>query len=76
MTQTQKILNHLKSGQSLNVKEAQELYGCYRLSARIHDLTSKGHSIASSRLIVPTKQDKGARVAVYSYRQLNKDNGS
>ncbi len=48
MSQEQLILNHLKSGRSLTPLKALELYGCFRLGARIHELKTKGYKIITS----------------------------
>lgn len=44
MTQNEAILKHLKEKGSITPLEALELYGCFRLSARIHNLREK-HNI-------------------------------
>ena len=46
--QTQRILRYMEEHGSISQKEAIEL-GCYRLSARIHDLKREGHSITMER---------------------------
>jgi hypothetical protein len=48
-TQTQKeaILRHLQSGKTITPLEALNLYGCYRLGARIWDLRNEGYVIRS-----------------------------
>lgn len=38
LTQNQKILAYLKSGKKLNPLQALRKFGCFRLSARIHDM--------------------------------------
>jgi hypothetical protein len=38
MSQSLKILKHLKSGKSITQMEALNLYGCMRLASRINDL--------------------------------------
>jgi Helix-turn-helix domain len=45
MTQCERILKHLESGQPLSPLEALRRYGCLRLAARISDLRSRGHEI-------------------------------
>ncbi len=37
-TQNERILTHLLNGRSINAMDALNLYGCFRLSARIHNL--------------------------------------
>ena len=48
-TQTQKeaILRHLQSGKTITPLEALNLYGCFRLGARIWDLRNEGYVIRS-----------------------------
>ncbi len=48
-TQTQKeaILRHLQSGRAITPLEALELYGCFRLGARIWELRDEGYKIQS-----------------------------
>jgi len=45
MSQEQRILKHLESGQSLTPLDALSKFGCFRLSARIYDLRGRGHKI-------------------------------
>lgn len=61
-TQEEKILKWLERGRKLTALKALELFGCFRLSARIKDLKKKGHAI-NSRII---KTRYGKRVAEYS----------
>jgi len=51
-TQTQKeaILRHLQSGKTITPLEALNLYGCYRLGARIWDLRDEGYVIRSENV--------------------------
>ena len=51
-TQTQKeaILRHLQSGKTITPLEALNLYGCYRLGARIWDLRDEGYEIKSENV--------------------------
>ena len=48
MTQNGMILNHLQTVGGITAKEAVELYGCYRLSARIADLKEAGFKIKTT----------------------------
>lgn len=45
LTQNEMIANHLREFGSITQMEAINEYGCFRLSARIHDLRSKGMDI-------------------------------
>lgn len=49
MTQNERILAHLLSGRTITSKEAYDLYGCTRLSARIWDLRNGGYNIIGRR---------------------------
>lgn len=43
----QQILNHLKQGKTISPIEALEQYGCFRLSAAIYRLKTKGYDITT-----------------------------
>ena len=45
--QSKMILEHLKTHGSIDLYQAAELFGCFRLSARIYDLKEAGHKIES-----------------------------
>ncbi len=47
-TQSQMILNHLKKHKSINPLQALNLYGCFRLGARIFDLKEAGAKIKTT----------------------------
>lgn len=47
MTQNEMILAHLKKGQPLTSLEALNLFNCFRLPSRIHNLKMEGHNIMS-----------------------------
>lgn len=49
MTQAESILAYLQTGQSITPREADELWGCMRLGARIYDLKKQGYKIISER---------------------------
>mgnify|MGYP006285592291 FL=1 len=55
MTQTQNILNYLKSGKRLTPLEALKKFGCLRLAARIADLRGQGHTIWTDYITVKNK---------------------
>ena len=67
MTQTQMILNHLKSFGSITPRDALELYGCMRLGARIYDLRKAGHSISKSN---ETKPNRFGEMTTYARYML------
>lgn len=55
-TQTKAILKHLQDGKTITPIDALNLYGCFRLSARIHDIRSMGYDVKNT----------GGKYAVYS----------
>ena len=61
-TQTEKILNYLKSGKSLTPITALNKFGCFRLAARISDLRKDGHTIFTE-----TINKAGKSFASYKY---------
>lgn len=44
-TQRERILEHLRRGDSITPVEALDLYGCFRLSGRIIELRQEGYLI-------------------------------
>ena len=54
-TQNMAILAYLQKGKSINPMKALNKFGCFRLSARIHDLREMGYNIETRRI---TKRDK------------------
>lgn len=66
LSQCEKILIHLQTGKSINPIQALNLYGCFRLSARIYDLKKAGFDI-NSRLVLKN----GVQYAEYSMRGVN-----
>lgn len=61
-TQCRKILDHLKQGHSITPLEALQLFGCFRLGARIYDLKQAGHPIKGHFI----ELENGKRVKRYS----------
>ena len=63
MTESQntQILNYLKKGNSITALEALRLFGCLRLSGRIHELRHIGHDIQTRIIATLT----GKRIAEY-----------
>jgi hypothetical protein len=60
MTQTQQILNHLEKGNKLTALEALQLFGCFRLAARVQELRDVGRDIKSQLVKI-----NGKRIAEY-----------
>ena len=46
MNQSDKILDHLRGG-PITPLQALNLYGCFRLAARINELRKQGHNIST-----------------------------
>lgn len=59
------ILAHIEKHGSITPLEAQRLYGCMRLGARIYDLRRDGYDIVSEIVVVPNRHGGKARVAQY-----------
>ena len=59
-TQNEMILHHLEQGHSITALEALNMFDCFRLSARINDLKSRGKKIDKTMIEV-----NGKRVARY-----------
>ena len=55
ISQSNAILKYLKEGNSISSLDALNKFGCFRLSARIHDLKSQGYNINSRSI---TRNDK------------------
>lgn len=72
-TQRVRILAHLQNVGPLTTKQAQDEFGCYRLSERIRELRGDGHEIDSQMVKVPTA-DGETRVAQYTLLR-HKDQG-
>lgn len=52
LTQEAAILRWLRSGKGLTPIEALRRFGCFRLSARCHDLRNKGYPIRKTLITV------------------------
>ena len=66
MTQNEQILNYLKQGNAITPLEAFNLFGCFRLGARVHDLKAMGHNITSRMITL----ENGKRVAQYRLENI------
>lgn len=60
-TQCDRILQHLKTGATITAIEALNMFGCFRLAARIADLRKKGNEIVTDKVTTGT----GKHVAQY-----------
>lgn len=60
-TQCKQIAAHLEGGNTITAIEALNLFGCFRLASRIHDLRVQGYDIIVDRI----KTGTGKTVAQY-----------
>lgn len=60
-SQNAQIRAHLEAGKSINPMDALQLYGCFRLGGRIHDLREAGMPIKTTMITW-----NGKRFAEYS----------
>ena len=49
-TQCDRILRHLKTGATITAIEALNMFGCFRLAARISDLRKAGNDIVTDKV--------------------------
>jgi hypothetical protein len=49
-SQVKQILNYLQNGGKLTGIDALNKFGCFRLSARIHDIRAMGNSVQSRKV--------------------------
>ena len=61
LSQAKKILAYMQAGNRITPIDALNLYGCFRLGARIADLRADGHEIKSEFVKTAT----GKRVKAY-----------
>lgn len=66
MTQEQRILEYLDKHGEITQRDAVRL-GCYRLSARIHDIRQRGIVIKSDTRTVKNADGSHSNIAVYTY---------
>lgn len=60
-SQCDMIIAYLKKGYSITQLDALNLFGCFRLASRVHDLRERGYNIIACRIMTPT----GKRVCEY-----------
>ncbi len=65
LSQTEKIKKHLQFGKHITAIDALNLYGCFRLAARINDLRKNGMMIESR----PFQTNGGAIISEYYLKQ-------
>ena len=66
------ILGHLKTHGSISHYEAEDMYGCTRLAARISDLRRRGVEIQSQ---IVTGKDRHGGKTHYAVYKLAKEGG-
>ena len=71
MTQTEKILNHMKCFGTITSLEALSEYGIMRLASRISDLKKEGYDI--ERRFIRSKNRFGEPVAYAEYSLMEVD---
>ena len=49
-SQNQQIRSHLNSGKSLTPRQALDLFGCFRLAARIYELKKLGFEVEKNMI--------------------------
>lgn len=69
MTQMQLIEKHFTSGMTITSKEAFELYGVTRLSAKVFDLRAKGYDIVTDFKEGHDRWGNKVRFAVYHLKK-------
>lgn len=62
------IRRHLEAGNSITAAEALNAFGCFRLAARINDLSNAGLVVERTLVAVINRDGKKVRVAEYSMR--------
>lgn len=65
ISQNKQIIDYLLKGNSITQAKAVELFGCYRLSARIHDLREEGYSIKATTKIAKNRYGNAVSFAEY-----------
>lgn len=69
MTYNGLILRYLKEGGSLTHKDAEKMFGCARLGARIHELRQMGYEITTTMEDGKNLLGHPTRYARYSIRR-------
>ena len=70
MTQRESILAHLKKHGSITPMEALDMYGCFRLGARIKELREMGFNI---RTVMVHKDNPSGRGKAFARYDLEAD---
>lgn len=74
MSQTQDILNHLKSGRAIDPMTALQKFGTMRLAARILDIKEMGHNIMAVKRTVHNRKGDECSICIYKLIPMRKNN--
>ena len=66
MTQNEQVLNYMREKGSITAWQAAYDLGCFRLSARIHDLKADGYQIKSDTVVIKDSRGEYKHFARYS----------
>lgn len=72
MTQTDRILRHMREQGGITAAEAMSEYGIYRLAARIADLKKLGHDIETERVKSKNRYGESVSFARYTIKEDKK----
>jgi hypothetical protein len=61
-TQNAKIIDYMEKGNKITQIEALNLFGCFRLASRIHDIRSMGYNVKAEKVTTHT----GKKICQYS----------
>lgn len=64
-SQNREILAYMKKGNKITQADAVRMFGCYRLSARIHDLREEGHIIKTTERVEKNRYGHTTNFAEY-----------
>ena len=70
-TQTTKILLYLKEGNKITGMDALNLFGCWRLGARIWDIKEMGFNVKMKLITTSTGKVVGEYSLGNTYKQTN-----
>ena len=70
-TQTTRVLWHLKAGHKLTALDALNLFGCWRLGARIWDIKEMGFNVKMKLITTSTGKVVGEYSLGNTYKQTN-----
>ena len=74
MSQNERILAWLVAGHTITPREADDMWGCTRLGARIYDLKRMGHPIISERVEGVNRMGDKCHWARYRIREQGRGN--